>query len=229
MGTIKLTEIIDVNFSAKSEEDVKNYLPESNTIDQRHTKTHYSKAIQEKARVSAIQISHWTNTGVIIPATAVKGTGKMHVYDHQNLIEAMICRELSQFSINYGVMREVLDFLRKKQWLFDIGLSFKRKPDSEAIIDGQFTATTSTTFQSIEKRLRIWDFFKLHPQPGIIYLLLWKDSTSIELPKPKKGEFNMHLATKNALDIISRCPTVIAINLTLLLSEAGSFYEEAAS
>jgi hypothetical protein len=123
-------------------------------------------------------------------------------------------------------MREVLDFLRKKRWLFDIGLSYENEPRSEEIIDGQVNATISTTITGIQQHLTIWDFFKLYPQDGMIFLLLWKDSTSIELPEPKKDEYNMHLITRKVLDIVQRCPSAIVINPTLLLSEAGSFFEE---
>lgn len=231
MKTIKLTDTVDISIkvnikcSAEIEDNIKYFLPDINIMDQRPIKKYHSKAIQKKARVSAIQISHWTKTGVIVPATAVKGTGKMHVFDHQNLIEAMICRELSQYSINIGVMREVLDFLRVKKWLFDIGLAMDH-PKTETISDGVVTGTLKSTLKSAEKHLTIWEFFRLYPQTGMIFLLLWKDSTSIELPEPKKDEYNMHLITRKVLDIVQRCPSAIVINPTLLLSEAGSFYEE---
>lgn len=230
MKIIKLTNTIGISYTAASEEEFDKYkMIDINAIDQRVINTYHSKTIQKKAKVSAIQIGHWTRTTVIVPATAVKGTGKMHIYDHKNLIEAMICRELSQFSINYGVMREVLDFLRKKKWLFDIGLSRERKPYSEAIIDGQFTATISATVSEIQKHLTIWDFFKLYPQTEIFYLLLWKNSTSIELQEPKTGDYNFYVTTRHLTEIISRCKNTIVINLSNLLSEAGSFYEEAES
>ncbi len=231
MRTIKLTDTIEITGFPESKEDLKYYLPDIKAIDQRVTKKYHSKAIQKKARVSAIQISHWTKTGVIIPAIAVKGTGKMHVYDHQNLIEAMICRELSQYSINYGVMREVLDFLREKKWLFDIHLESIKL---SRILKGTNKLNPKERQQLMnekgitsEKRLTIWEFFKLYPQTGIIYLLLWKNSTLIELPEPKTGEYNMHLTTMGVYDIVHRCPSSIVLNPTFLLFEAGSFYEEA--
>lgn len=234
MEKIRLTNSIYITDYPNNEHEVQYYFPDINTINQKVTKKYHSKTIQEKARISAIQISHWTKTGVIIPAIVAKGTGKMHVYDHQNLIEAMLCRELSEYSINYGVMREVLDFLREKIWLFEIYLSSPKLsrlhrepediPEAEYLRRLEDAEDEEGTTKKI--RLTIWDFFKQYPQNGSIYLLLWKDSRFTELSEAKKGEYNIHITTTGINDVTHRCSSLIILNLTLLLSEAGHFSEE---
>lgn len=237
MSTIRLTDTIDITQFPTSDEETKYYLPEIGTINPKDERTYHSQAIQKKARVSAIQIGHWTKTGIIIPVKTAKGTGKMHVYGHQNLIEAMICRELSQYSINYGVMREVLDFLRGKQWLFDIYstdinlsklLIMETGPEWDEEVAAVKKSIANKENTRIKRHHTIWEYFKLYPQTETISLVLWKDSISVELSEPKKGEYSMHvITTLGALEIISRCQSSILINLTHLFSEAGSFYEEA--
>jgi len=242
MRTIKLTDIIDVDNFVEDEEEIKLYLPNIKAINKRATKKYQSKEIQEKAQVSAIQISHWTRTGAIIPAVPVRGTGKMHVYDHQNLIEAMICRELSQYSINYGVMREALKYLRSKEMIFSIQITGKtltkilKYPEIFTEIDTEYGLLSKRLDGYIdeeyihdERSHTIWEYFKNYPPTVTIHFFLWKDSTNIEFSEPKTGEYNMHLTSLGAYDILSRCPSAIVINLTLLLLLAGSFYEEVES
>jgi len=75
--------------------------------------TYGSGEIQRIAKISRIQAVHWTEQGAVIPAQDARGRGKRRVYDWQNLIEFMICRELNRFTIETHIMTAVLIFLRK--------------------------------------------------------------------------------------------------------------------
>lgn len=89
-------------------------------------KTYRSKDIQAIAEVSKMQLVHWTHTKAILPLQDAKGRGGRRVYSYQNLLEALICRELNKFSIQTQVMRDVLNVLRERTWQF----VFDIKPDS---------------------------------------------------------------------------------------------------
>jgi len=81
-------------------------------------KTYQSKDIQTITKVSKMQLIHWTQQDVILPSVDVRGRGKMRTYDYQNLIEAMICRELARLSIGIRLSKELLKWLRKTKWNF---------------------------------------------------------------------------------------------------------------
>ena len=71
-----------------------------------------SKDIQEKLGVSKIQISHWVNMGAIKPYREDFRRGGSHEFNTQNLIEAAICKELSDLHVPVVKMVEGLDLLR---------------------------------------------------------------------------------------------------------------------
>lgn len=232
MRPLKITNIIEIGYSPKSVADIKHYLPDSCIQDQRSAKTYYSKAIREKANISAIQISHWTKMRIIQPVKVAKGTGKMHLYSHQNLIEAMICRELSQYSITHSVMFEIIDFLRNTQWIFKIyleadGLYDDLHAETKKNAVMKFLSDTNLTKPLVAKRHHtVWEYFRLYPQEYTLSLILWKNSPSIILSEPKTGDYNMYVTTDRLDEILARSPSSIVMNLTLLLKEAGSFFEE---
>jgi uncharacterized protein YdcH (DUF465 family) len=85
---------------------------------QRQFKKYQSKDIQAIAKVSKISLINWTQQGAIIPFEDARGRGKVRLYDYQNLIEAMICRELNKLSIGIRYQLELLDWLRRVKFNF---------------------------------------------------------------------------------------------------------------
>lgn len=91
-------------------------------------KTYRSTDIQKIAMVTKMQLVHWTQTGAIIPLEDARGRGSRRVYNRQNLMEALICRELSKFSIETHVMHEVLSMLRENTYKFEFSISQDQYP-----------------------------------------------------------------------------------------------------
>jgi ribosomal protein S26 len=91
----------------------------------RSFKTYQSKDIQAKADISKIQLIHWTQLGAIIPFDDAQGRGKVRVYNHQNLIEAMICRELTEASIGVRFIKDWLQWLRSEKFNFTFNFFLK--------------------------------------------------------------------------------------------------------
>jgi hypothetical protein len=85
-------------------------------------KTYQSKDIQTITKISKMQLIHWTQQDVILPSVDVRGRGKTRTYDYQNLIEALICRELARLSIGIRLSKELLKWLRKTKWFFYFSL-----------------------------------------------------------------------------------------------------------
>lgn len=75
-------------------------------------RTYRSRDIQEFG-ISKIQLVHWVQVGAIIPLKDARGRGGRRVYSYQNLVEALICRELAKYSIETHVMRSLLEVLRE--------------------------------------------------------------------------------------------------------------------
>ena len=75
-----------------------------------------SKDIQKKANITKMQALHWTQLGIIVPLHDAHGRGGRREYSHQNLVEAILCRELNDFGIPTNVMGIVLQSLRIKYY-----------------------------------------------------------------------------------------------------------------
>jgi hypothetical protein len=74
--------------------------------------TYRSKDIQERLNVSKIQVSHWINMGCIKPYKTDARRGGAHEFDQRNLIEAAICKELSDLKVPVKSMALGLDIVR---------------------------------------------------------------------------------------------------------------------
>jgi DNA-binding transcriptional MerR regulator len=72
-----------------------------------------SKDIQDKLGVSKIQLSHWINKGAIKPYREDFRRGGYHEFNRQNLIEAAICKELSDLQVPVKSMVDALEMMRK--------------------------------------------------------------------------------------------------------------------
>lgn len=175
---------------------------------QKKIRTYQSKDIQKIARITDNQLKHWTMVGVITPHKTVRGTGKSHVYDHQNLIEVMICRELSEYSINYTVMRDVIGCLRIKKLCFHI------------------TDNKEKTESSVIKEHTVWSYLMTYFRKGNVSLTLWKDQYLPKTSEPETDDHCIDLIINNMPKIRANSKSMIIVSLDRLLDEAGSFYEE---
>jgi DNA-binding transcriptional MerR regulator len=90
-----------------------------------------SREVQRMAKVSRIQLIHWTETGAIIPAQDAQGRGGRRIYSHSNLIETIICRELNRYSIPVQYIKHIMDLFREQRYLEklkDVWDEIKRDP-----------------------------------------------------------------------------------------------------
>jgi DNA-binding transcriptional MerR regulator len=152
-----------------------------------------SKDIQKVAKVSKINLNHWVNMGLILPLEDVRGRGRSRLFSHQNLIEALICRELNLLNLGTDVMRRILDGLRGEHppgrgpslWEAEA-----KELEGCYIIISRVFAFKAETGQPWEKG-RIWHLTK---------------------PKASAEELGR---------MIQNCVSVIFINIWTLVQEAG--------
>jgi DNA-binding transcriptional MerR regulator len=71
-----------------------------------------SSEVQKRANVAKRELIHWCETGAIRPVHDDRRRGGVRRFNQQNLIEAMICRELVQYGLQKWVFRALLDGLR---------------------------------------------------------------------------------------------------------------------
>lgn len=79
-------------------------------------KTYHSKDIQRLARVTKMQLGHWVNVGAIIPLKDDPRRGGVRIFSQQNLVEAMICRELNYWRMEARSIAGPLWALRKMKF-----------------------------------------------------------------------------------------------------------------
>ena len=90
-----------------------------------------SKDIQIKAGVTRMQLIRWVEVGAIEPFKDVRQRGKSRIFSYQNLVEAMICKELNRFRVETYTMKRVLNMMRDRR---DLDLSsYWDELDSEKI------------------------------------------------------------------------------------------------
>lgn len=95
----------------------------------RPVRTWGSGEIQSLAKITKMQLIHWTQTGVIIPYKDAKGRGARRRYDCQNLIEALICRELNRLRMETHIMKEILTWLRHTVFTFHFDYTYYLTPE----------------------------------------------------------------------------------------------------
>jgi len=110
--------------------------------------TFTSKQIQKLAGVSHMQVSRWTELGIIEPFEDARGRGRVRRFSKENLVEAMICKQLASLHMETSVIWEVLNWLRAKLY-----------PDEKP----QFSALQA---------------LMLHPGKEPAYALLWWEGGS---------------------------------------------------
>jgi len=217
MRPIALKSIIKIVHAITKGYDLDSFINPAITEKKRIPKTYFSQVIQKRAGITAAQIRHWTVSGVLEPYKLASGTGKMHVYDHQNLIEAKICKELNYYSINYNYMKSIMNFLRTHKWKVNwIIRDFSRSVDE------------SKKEVTMSNNIVIWDFFKKYPLHEDIYIMIWKTKTAPAIMTDQNfGDLSLHVTNKfEIVEISERCSSVIVINLTNLIWEEGDFFKE---
>ncbi|HPD57609.1 MAG TPA: hypothetical protein PKW17_10255 [Smithellaceae bacterium] len=217
MRPIALKSIITIVHAITKGYDLDSFINPAITEKKRIPKTYFSQVIQKRAGITAAQIRHWTVSGVLEPYKLASGTGKMHVYDHQNLIEAKICKELNYYSINYNYMKSIMNFLRTHKWKVNwIIRDFSRSVDE------------SKKEVTMSNNIVIWDFFKKYPLHEDIYIMIWKTKTAPAIMTDQNfGDLSLHVTNKfEIVEISERCSSVIVINLTNLIWEEGDFFKE---
>jgi len=75
--------------------------------------TYKSKDIQDRLGISKIQLSHWINSGAIRPYQEDNRRGGSHKFNRQNLIEAAICKELSDLRVPVKSMAQTIDMMHE--------------------------------------------------------------------------------------------------------------------
>ena len=134
----------------------------------------------------------------------------MHQYDHQNLIEVMICRELNKYSINYVVMNDLIKYLRKKELNFSFTIPSYDRPDP----------------LEIKKSLTLYEFIKIYYQSAEIFLTLSKDPRIPNIIDQDEYRVDISFDSDDLSDILQHCPSIVLISLSRLIEEAGVFFKE---
>jgi hypothetical protein len=75
-------------------------------------KVYTSKEIQERAKVTARQLIHWCEVGVIAPHIDDRRRGGARKFSQRNLLQVLICRELNKHRLPTILSRSVMHFLR---------------------------------------------------------------------------------------------------------------------
>jgi hypothetical protein len=75
-----------------------------------------AKEIQELAKVTKRQLIHWVEVGAIIPLEDDRRRGGKRRFNQQNLIEALICRELNDYRLPSIMFVQALGSLRGQAW-----------------------------------------------------------------------------------------------------------------
>lgn len=230
------SDLMSVKKKFSSNEDYESFKTIEDRVKEQTINTYFSKDIQRKAGVSENEIKHWTMTGAIEPYKPVQGTGKMHIYDHQNLIETMICRELKKYSINFNLMKEVILYLRKKSWtvVFEpeftnkTGRSSKRKTKTVAPTAlSDLIRNPTSLFNGISKDLTLWDYLKIASYDASIHLVLWKDTEYLaEHPAIPKDDFFLDVTFSDLSFYTARFASLVIINMSILNNDAGYFFKE---
>lgn len=74
-------------------------------------KVYTSKEIQERAKVTARQLIHWCEVGVIAPHIDDRRRGGARKFSQRNLLQVLICRELNKHRLPTILFRAMMHFL----------------------------------------------------------------------------------------------------------------------
>ena len=173
------------------------------------------------AKISKMQIIHWSQIGAVVPFKDAKGRGARRVYSWQNLLEILICRELNKLTVEAHVMAIVLHWLRNS---YDpdtlITLPKKAKP--------QASRKSSHTFKFsgvIKDPRSYWEMLQEKPDTKHVYLFLY----TLEKPEihpegywtdePEKYWMAGVTEVKDVGPLASTKKSIVFINIRKLIEE----------
>lgn len=148
------------------------------------------------------QIVRWTELGIIIPERDARGRGKTRTYNHQNLIEAVICKELNMWRMETLMMHDILDYLRTGNLWGD-----------ETLDDAE--------------RVPMWNMLKDNQKTDRMLICIsvrWvtaqcSDGTERDMP-----DLRIRLRSpQEVASTMSRHSSTLVINLRKILDEVGQF------
>ena len=76
-------------------------------------KEYTTKNVQERGKVAKRILIHWVEQGVIIPVKEDRRRGGRRLFSQINLLEVLICRELSRFHLPVFDLRILVSSLRE--------------------------------------------------------------------------------------------------------------------
>lgn len=75
-------------------------------------RTYTSGEIQRLAKVTKRQLIHWVESRAIVPHVDDRRRGGTRIFSQQNLLEALVCRELNHFNLPVFLFRVLMTGLR---------------------------------------------------------------------------------------------------------------------
>jgi DNA-binding transcriptional MerR regulator len=200
-----------------------------------------NKQIQRIAKVTKTQILNWTQRGAIIPLKDSKGRGDRRVYSHQNLLEMMLCRELSRLSVETNVMKQLLSQLRVQQWNFEfkaclseeswmrsgLGTEINDLKLDKDLAKYSFAKTYyPETWKKkgypdrIIRKHTVWEYLELYPNIEDVFFSSWVQQQDNET----FVQGYQLCSVMNIDELLSNCTATAIINFGKLLQEAGGYF-----
>lgn len=111
------------------------------------------------------------------------------------------------------------------KWLWEYE-EFRDKIDSQVQINFLKYLNSQSKYIDLYENLTIWDYLKFYPKTDHFFLMLWTKSKGINGAHVLPSGMRIHVTIDQMDEIMSRCKSLITINISDLLEEAGDFYEE---
>jgi len=104
-----------------------------------------AKEICELTGATKSQLSPWVSAGAIKPLKDDPRRGGVRIYSRQNLMEAMICKELANYSLPVRTIAEtIVSMKEEKYFIQDINAWQKLKKDPDMLLVLVQTGTDAT-------------------------------------------------------------------------------------
>lgn len=195
------------------------FCQDNNSLDE---SVYSSKEVQKKADISKIQLIHWSQSGVIIPADDARGRGNRRKYSFQNLVEASICKELNSFRVESNSIKALLENLRA-EYVFKIIFNMFMAPIGFKFIEGKANEILRTDSEKPYCRDEVFEFtfkstiwkvlqyLKVFEDKPILFLVfhLTKQSDDVDYP----AAFSI-LQDDNFNDYFVNLKTALVINIS---------------
>jgi len=119
-----------------------------------------STDLQKATGATGLQIARWVDEGAIVPVVNVEGRGKSRRFNKENIIEAMICKALSAYSIEKSHLAEILSLLRKSGWLKGLERFGPEHPNERYYLLISKERVTGAYVVSIKEVSELEDYFR---------------------------------------------------------------------